>query len=170
MVYHAREDLRDIFVTEIDEIRIKNLYPLRPMRWRVSHLKRDGKDWTFTRKALPQGEGNKKNGEPFQWESADGIKAEHTKMIAILDEIADIKCSKYIYDAKPEEDNNPMYVIVVRDKNEHTLNVYPKKEDDYRAKSSDNPSQFYLYAWRIDKIRDKFREISGVNNGKKPDA
>ncbi len=167
-VYDAREDLRDIFVTEMDEIRDKGVISFKADEVESISFNGDGNDWTFTRKAQPQGEGNNKNGEPFQWESGDGIKAEHPKMVAILDEINDIKCAKYIYAEKPEGLDNPLYVIRVMDKTEHTLTVYAKKEDDYRAKSSDNTSPFYLYAWRIDNIKKKFEEISGVKAEKKP--
>ncbi|NLD39522.1 MAG: DUF4340 domain-containing protein [Desulfatiglans sp.] len=170
VVYHAREDLRDIFVPDVDEIRDKKVIAFNRDDVESVSFKGDGKDWVFTRKAQPQGEGNDKNGELFQWESEDGIKAEHAKMISILDEIASIKCFKYIYDEASEELDSPLYVVRVRDKTDHILTVYPKKEDDYRAQSSDNPSPFYLYAWRIDNIREKFEDIIGVNNEEKPDA
>jgi hypothetical protein len=169
-VYDAREDLRDIFVMETDEIRDKGVVSFKVDDVESVSFKGEGKDWTFTRKVKPQSEGGKKNGEEFQWEGNGGIKVEHAKMVAILDEIAGIKCSKYNYDEKSEGENSPIYVIMVRDKNEHTLTVYAKKEEDYRAKSSDNPSPFYLYAWRIDNIKKKLEEISGVIKEEKPGA
>lgn len=170
VVYHAREDLRDIFVTEVDEIRDKKVISFKANEVESISFSGDGKEWTFTRKAQPQGEGDNKNGEPFQWESGGNIKVEHAKMVPILDEINEIKCSKYIYDVKSEGLDSPLYVITVRDKTEHTLTVYAKKDEDYRAVSSDNTSPFYLYAWRIDNIREKFEEISGVTKEGKPDA
>jgi hypothetical protein len=170
VVYHAREDLRDIFVLEVDEIRDKGVISFKPDEVGSISFSGDGKEWTFTRKALSQGEGDTKGDETFQWESGDGKIAEQAKMVAILDEIANIKCSKYIYDEKPEAVDTPLYVIKVRDKAEHTLTVYPKKEDDYRVVSSDNGSPFYLYVWRIDNIKKKIEEISGVKEEKKPDA
>ncbi len=169
-VYHAREDLRDIFVTDVDEIRDKNVISFKADEVESISFSGDDREWTFTRKAQPQGEGDKKSGEPFQWESGDGVKALHTKMVSILDEINGIKCSRYVYDEKSEGPENPLYVIRVMDKTEHTLTVYAKKEDDYMAKSSDNGSPFYLYAWRINNIKKKFEEITGSNQKEKPGA
>jgi hypothetical protein len=166
-VYHAREDLRDIFVADMDEIRDKGIMSFKAEDVESISFTGDGKEWGFTRKTQPQ-EGEKKNGEPFQWEGKDGIKVGHTKMISILNEISDIKCSKYIYDDKSKGEESPLYVIRVKGKTEHTLTVYPKKEEDYRAESSDNPSPFYLYAWRIDNIKKKIEEISGVKAEEKP--
>jgi Domain of unknown function (DUF4340) len=170
VVYHAREDLRDIFVTDMDEIRDKNVIAFNADEVEHISFTGDGKDWAFTRKMPPQGDADNKNGQAYQWESSTGIKVEHAKMVAILDEIIGIKCSKYIYDEKFEGEDSPLYVITVRDKTEHTLTVYAKKEEDYRVVSSDNPSSFYLYAWRIDNIKKKFEEILGVTNEKKPGA
>jgi hypothetical protein len=168
LVYHAREDLRDIFVLDVDEIRDKGVIAFKADEVESISFAGDAKEWTFTRKTQPQEGGDKKKGEVYQWESTTGLKAEHGKIVAILDEINSIKCSKYVYDEKSEGEGSPLYVIRVTDKTEHTLTVYANKEEDYRAKSSDNPSSFYLYAWRIDNIKKKFEEISGVIKEEKP--
>ena len=168
-VYHAREELRDIFTTDLDNIRDKNVISFKIDEVEEVSFSGDDIKWTFTRKAVISDEDNKES-RAFQWEGEYEVKVEHTRMVAILDEIAGIKCPGYIYDINAEVLDNPAYVIRVRDKDEHTLTVYPKKEDDYRAVSSDNPSPFYLYAWRIDNIREKFQEISGVKEAEKPDV
>ena len=74
------------------------------------------------------------------------------------------------YDIKKDSLNNPEYIIKVKVKNEHVLTVYPKKEEDYTAVSSDNPTPFNLYAWRIDNIIKKFDEITGAGDEKEAES
>ena len=57
-----------------------------------------------------------------------------------------------------------------KDENEHILTVFPKKEDDYTAVSSDNPTPFNLYSWRIDNIIKKFDKMMGEEDKEKTES
>ena len=163
-VFHAKEDLRDIFSTDIDDIRDKTVLSFNVKEVENINLTRDGKELAFNRKEIPVG-GEESNNAGYQWESGDGKTIEAALMNSLLDDILKIKCSKYLYDIKDDQPGSPEYVIRVKDENEHVLTVYPKKEDDYTAVSSDNPTAFSLYSWRIDNIIKKFDEILGEGAG-----
>lgn len=166
-VYHARGDLRDVFSTDIDDIRDKTVLNFDSEEIKSVQLSRDGKSLVINKKAVSSGGEEDKNIE-YRWETDDGKIAETPLMISLIDDISKIKCAEYLYDQKEDEPVNPLYLIKLKGKNEHILTVYPKKEDDYTAVSSDNPSPFNLYSWRIDNIIEKFDEISkkgDVNEG-----
>ena len=163
-VYQAREDLRDIFSTDIDDIRDKTVLSFNSEEVENIYLKRDGKELAFNKKGMPSEEEEGKT--VTRWETGDGKNIDAALMNSLLSDILGIKCSEYIYDINNVELGDPLYVIRVRDKNEHTLTVYPKKEDDYRAVSSDNPTPFSLYSWRIDNIIEKFDKMLGEEDKK----
>jgi hypothetical protein len=100
------------------------------------------------------------------WETGDGKMVDNSLMNSLLKDILDIKCSKYIYNTEKEEPGSPAYVIKVRDKIDHVLTVFPEKEDIYNAESSDNPTPFSLYSWRIDNIIEKFDRMLGEEDKK----
>ena len=153
-VYHAREDLRDIFSTDIDDIRDKTVLSFNPDKVNSFYLLKDEKEFAFKKKTLPLEEENKTSS--VRWETAEGKIIDTSLINSLLDDLLKIKCSKYIYGTKESESNSPVYVIRVMDENEHVLTVFSKEEDDdYRALSSDNPTPFSLYAWRIDNIIEK---------------
>ena len=163
-VYHARENLRDIFSTDIDDIRDKTVLSFNIDKTDSVSLTRDGKELVFNKKAIPL-KGEEDKNKIVQWETGDGKVIDDALMKSVLDDILGIKCAKYLYDIKKAEMGSPVYVIRVRDEKEHVLTVFPKKEDDYTAESSDNPTVFSLYAWRIDNIIKKFDKMLG-NEGK----
>ncbi len=160
-VYQAKEDLREIFSTDIDNIRDKSVLSFNLDRIYSVDLSRDGKETVFTKKEVPSKGKENKDKTTYQWETGDGKIIDISLMNAVLDDILKIKCSKYFYDTKKEEPVKPAYVIRVKDEKEHVLTVFPKKDDAYRAESSDNPTPFSLYAWRIDNIIKKFDEMLG---------
>ncbi len=167
-VYHARDDLRDIFSTNIDDIRDKAVLSFDTDKVGFVQISKDGKEFNFNKKETSSGEEDK--GTAFQWEAGDGKIVDATLMDSLLDDMLKIKCSEYIYKAEEGETGNPVYVIRVNDGNEHVLTVFPKKEDDYRAESSDNPTPFSLYSWRIDNIIEKFDKMSGEKEMKEPES
>ena len=167
-VYQAKEDLREVFSTDIDNIRDKSVLSFNIDRIYSVDLSRDGKETVFTKKEVPSKGKENKDKTTYQWETGDGKVIDVTLMNADLDDILKIKCSKYFYDTKKEEQAKPAYVIKVKDEKEHVLTVFPKKDDAYRAESSDNPTPFSLYAWRIDNIIKKFDEMLGKEAKKGP--
>ena len=167
-VYHARDDLRDIFSTNIDDIRDKAVLSFDTDKVGFVQISKDGKEFDFNKKETSSGEEDKSTA--FQWEAGDGKIVDATLMNSLLDDMLKIKCSEYIYKAEEGETGNPVYVIRVNDGNEHVLTVFPKKEDDYRAESSDNPTPFSLYSWRIDNIIEKFDKMSGEKEMKEPES
>lgn len=168
-VYHAREDLRDIFSTDIDDVRDKTVLSPDIDKVDFIQLSKDGKKLTVSKKEVSfAGEENKNT--TGQWETDDGEVIEASTMSSLIDDLSKIKCSEYLYDIKEDEMGNQLYMIIVKDENEHVLTVYPKKEDDYTAVSSDNPTPFNLYSWRIDNIIEKFDKISGHGDEKAPES
>ena len=167
-VYYARDDLRDIFSTNIDDIRDKAVLSFDADKVGFVQISKDGKAFDFNKKETSSGEEDKSTA--FQWEAGDGKIVDATLMNSLLDDMLKIKCSEYIYKAEEGEPGNPVYVIRVNDGNEHVLTVFPKKEDDYRAESSDNPTPFSLYSWRIDNIIEKFDKMSGEKEMKEPES
>ncbi len=168
-VYHAREDLRDIFSTDIDDIRDKTVLAFNAEDIDSVYLSRDGNEFVLNKKVLAS-EGEENKGTASQWETNDGKMVDTSIMNSLLDDILKIKCSEYLYDIKGDDPGDPVYVIKVRGENEHVLTVYPKKEDDYTAVSSDNPTPFNLYAWRIDNIIEKFDKMSGEEDNKNTES
>ena len=168
-VFHAKEDLRDIFSTDIDDIRDKTVLSFDIDKIDTVQLSRDGNELAINKKEVPsEGEESKNTG--YQWETGDGKVVDASLINSLLDDILKIKCSKYLYEIKGDEQGSPEFLIKVKDKNEHVLSVYPKKEDDYTAVSSDNPTVFSLYSWRIDNIIEKFNKISGNGDEKETES
>ncbi|MBN2420179.1 MAG: DUF4340 domain-containing protein [Deltaproteobacteria bacterium] len=168
-VYHAREDLRDIFSTRIDDIRDKTVLSFKPDKVDAVYLTKDGKEFAFNKKTITP-EGEEVKDPTAQWEAEEGRIVDTALVNSLLDDLLGIKCSEYIYDRKKDELNNPVYIVRIKDENEHILTVLPKEEDDYRAMSSDNPTPFNLYSWRIDNIIKKFDEILGEEDKKGPET
>ncbi|MGD9159523.1 MAG: DUF4340 domain-containing protein [Desulfobacteraceae bacterium] len=167
-VYQAREDLRDIFSTDIDDIRDKTVLSFNVQEVENIYLTRDGKELAFNKKEMPsEGEEGK---TVIQWETGDGKKIEAALMHSLLDDILGIKCAEYIYDINEGQLGDPAYVIRIRDKNDHVLTVYPKLEEDFRAVSSDNPTPFSLYSWRIDNVIEKFDKMLGEGDKKEAES
>ena len=128
-VFHAREDLRDIFSTGIDDIRDKTVLSFNVDDVENIYLTGDGKELALTREVLPS-EGEENSNDAIQWKTGDGKVIDSSLMSSLMDDILKIKCSEYIYDLKREELGEPEYLISIKDKNEHVLTVYPKEEDD----------------------------------------
>lgn len=168
-VFHAKEDLRDIFSTNIDDIRDKTVLSFDNDMVDSVQITKDGKELAINKKEMPS-EGEETKDTTYQWATHDGETVEASLIGSLINDISQIKCSGYIYDTKEDEPGNPEYIIKVKDKNEHVLTVYPKKEDDYAAVSSDNPTPFKLYSWRIDNILKKFDEIFGKEDKKETEA
>lgn len=167
-VYCAKDDLRDIFSIDIDDIRDKTVLSFDIDKVNSVRVSKDGKEFEFNKNEVSSGEEDKNTA--FQWEAGDGKIVDASLMNSILDDMLKIKCSEYIYNAEDNEPGNPVYVIRVNNGNEHVLTVFPKKEDDYRAESSDNPTPFSLYSWRIDNIIEKFDKMSGEEEKKETES
>ena len=169
-VYHAKEDLRDIFSTDIDDIRDKTVLSFKVDEIDDVQLLKDGKESYFNRKKVPS-DGEENKNETYQWETGDGKMIDDASMNSLLDDLLKIKCSNYLYDIKKDELGDPEYVIKVTGKNTHLITVFPKKEeDDYTCSSSDNPSIFKLYSWRIDNIIEKFNKMLGIAEKNESDS
>ncbi len=157
-VFHARGDLRDIFTTDMNEIRDKTVISFESKDIGYIELIKDGKKLSLTRTGTEQIEGDTQ--PSYEWKNAEGKTVDNAAAAAILNDILEIKCSEYIYD-NSEVQGDPMYVIKVTDEKEHSIKIFTQKENEYSAVSSDNPTPFKLYAWRIDNIIEKFDGISG---------
>ncbi len=168
-VYQARENLRDIFKTGIDDIRDKNVLFFNGQETESIHLLKDGEEWAFIRSILPSDKGDSQS-TGYQWETGGGKLIDNSEISSVLDDILKIKCSGYIYEPDNRAPGDPVYVIRVKDKNEHILTIFPKKEDDYTGLSSDNPSPFKVYAWRIDNIIEKFDKMLAAGEKEASDS
>ena len=157
-VFHAKGDLRDIFTTDMSEIRDKKVVFFESEDINSVELIKEGKTLSLTRTILAQNEDEEK--PSYEWETGESKTVDNAVVASILNDMQEIKCSEYIYD-NSEAKGDPDYVIKVTGEKEHLIKIFSEEGNDYRAKSSDNPTPFKLYAWRIDNIIEMFDGISG---------
>lgn len=163
-VFSVKEDLRDIFILDIDKLRDKKVVSFDVDEVKGIHLVTMDKTFTAVRKE-DEGEkkvsGDTKPENKYIWQSSNEKELDGTEVAGILSEISTLRCLSYYYDMNKEDFKDPLYTITVNGKKDYRLRVYKKGEDesDYPVISSESPNPFKVSMWKIDNIIDDFKKL-----------
>jgi len=171
-VYSTKNDLREIFSLELDDIRDKTVISFDINEINNIHLVRKDKELTAIRKEVQEekkGAEDSKPGSKYIWQSSDGKELDGSVVIEILNEISTLRCLGYNYDKKKEDFKYPENTIRINGKKEYILSVFNKEGDDsdYPVISSESPNPFTISLWKIDNILDKFEKLHGEKEDEK---
>ena len=178
-VFHARDNFRDRFDSEIDDLRDKTVMKLKREGINEIQLRAAGETKVVSRKTpeVPEKAEVKEKGEQADkkekeaqpadapakepepgWQKADGTPMESDTMNSLLGALSELRCSSYIYDKKKQELGEPLYAFTIRGAEDATLSIFAKlNEDDseYPAASSQSDEPFLLSAWAVDNMLEK---------------
>ena len=76
--------------------------------------------------------------------------------------LSNLRCEKYIDDKKEEDFIDPIYTIVLKGTEDHTLNLFAKTEQEaknYPAVSSGNDYPFLLPQWQAENLMKKPEDL-----------
>lgn len=163
-VYNTRDDLRDIFTLDIDDLRDKKVISFDTDEINNIHLITGEKTFAAFRKEIqvekedPESENQETK---YIWQNHEGKELDETIITGILKEISTLRCLGYYYDKKIEDFKDPVHEIKLKGKKEYTLSVYSKGEEDsdYPVTSSESPNPFKISQWKIDNIIDEFGKL-----------
>lgn len=186
-VYHAQDNFRDRFDSEIDDLRDKTVMTLNKdavveIRLRASGEtavvskqtpeapdKTDSAEGKTAEKTEEKADDAPKETAPT-WQKADGTVMDTAKINSLLGALSDLRCSGYIYDKKKQDLADPLYTLVIKGAEEATLSIFAKRNEDdseYPATSSQNDDPFLLTAWAVDNMLEK---LDAKPEEKKPEA
>jgi hypothetical protein len=89
------------------------------------------------------------------WETADGKKADNTKLDRLLTTLSNLKCETFINDMKKQGFMDPIHTVQLKGVEEHTLSIFAKTQKDaknYPAVSSGNDYPFLLPERQVDNL------------------
>ncbi|MDP2644381.1 MAG: DUF4340 domain-containing protein [Desulfobacterales bacterium] len=165
-VYHARENLRNIFDQNPDNLRDKTVLSFNTAEIQELHLTRDNQSVVFTRTPAPEKALGEKT-PPAQdppgpagktapvWQGPGGSMADQARLNGLLAALSGLKCERFIDDRHKKDFAAPIYSLKLKGPKEHSLFIFPKAEKEstaYPAFSSDNDMPFLLPDWRADSI------------------
>jgi hypothetical protein len=163
-VYHARDNFRDRFDQTVDKLRDKTVLSFDQGDIQEILITEGEQVTSFLRTALPAevnvgAEGDEERppsseGEAV-WQTPDGKVGDENTLDRLLTALSNLRCEKYIDDAKKEDFSNPIRTIQLRGAQEYTLSLFPKTSEDaknYPAVTSENDYPFLLPDWQADNL------------------
>ena len=91
------------------------------------------------------------------WKTDKGKEAKENEINDILDTLANLTCSKFINDKTIADYKNPIYTIILKGAEEHSISIYKKIDDDnFPAVSSKRKYPFVIPKNQADKLMKKF--------------
>jgi len=175
-VYHARGDFRQNFDQTVGDLRDMTVLSYTQKDIREIKLTHDNKTASISRKKVPVTADEKKEKKPktskglktkMVWQDAEGNKVDKTKVNRLLSFFNQLKCEKYINDAKKEDFINPILAVTLKGEKGYSLSVFVKKDKDtktYPAISSENDYPFLLSDAQVNSIKSKIENIIEVKN------
>ena len=169
-VYHARGNFRAKFEQTVDNLRDKHVLSFDPLDIQEMRITKDTQELVFTRTQLPvdvspgqeaaeEADSSQQPGAPQMiWQTGDGRKGKQTELNRLVTTLSNLRCEKYIDDKKKEDFTDPIYTMVLRGAEDHTLNVFAKTDEeakDYPAVSSGNDYPFMLPQWQAENLMKK---------------
>lgn len=184
-VFHAQDSFRSHFDETVDSLRDKTVMSFDQNEIREIHLITEAQEMVFSKamekakiktetpeaesQPKEQPEQGEKSREQEVWVLPDGQRGKTEELKSILREMSNLRCSAFLEGKSRKEFNDPIYRILLKGNNDHTLKIFPQtKEDDdsYPAISSDTPYMFSLTAPQAERLMKKPEDVLEKNDGK----
>jgi len=152
-VYHARDDLRNKFNKDIDELRDKTVLSFSKQDIREMEITKDSNSLVLVLAEQVQAEEDGDKAKTI-WQTSEGKEVEESLPEDLLSSLFRLSCREYLYETGKEDLKNPLYTIRLKGMKEYTLSIFSGIDDDQacKATSSENDYAFILADWRVDKI------------------
>lgn len=165
-VYHARENFKYRFNQSVDDLRDKIVLSFNQAQINEIRITKDRESVLLVRREAPvevkidqkAGEDKKRaSSKPMEaiWQSADGKKADESKLKALLTALHKLECKQYINGRKKEDFLDPIFQVQLKGTLEYTLSIFGKTEKDSKdhpATSSENAYPFLLTDYHVKDI------------------
>jgi hypothetical protein len=152
-VYHARDNLRNKFKKDTDELRDKTVLSFSKQDIREMEITKDSNSLVLVLAEQVQTE---EDGDKTRiiWQTSEGKEVEESSPEDLLSSLFRLSCREYLYETGKEDLKNPLYTIRLEGVKEYTLSIFSGIDDDQacKATSSENDYAFILADWRVDKI------------------
>jgi hypothetical protein len=134
-VFHGKDNFSFRFRTRIEDLRDKTV--LAYNRRDIHEVQLTSGDQTVTFTRIPSKKEEPASGQPAPsetppagqpapnaWQSSDGRPADSAAVESLLGELANLRCDDFIEGGEKAAFSNPVYSIVLRDAQEHTLSIF----------------------------------------------
>ena len=160
LVYHARENFRNVFDLSGDDLRDKQVLAFDKGEIQEIRLTKNGRSLVCTRSAASPAAGQEPAvespppKEELVWQSPEGERCDEKKINSLLASLSNLHCEKYIKDMEKEELLDPLYRIELTGAQDYSLSIFAKADDEksYPAISSENNYPFLLPEGRAKSI------------------
>jgi hypothetical protein len=155
-VYHASGNFRSVFDQTVDTIRDKVVLKFDKAEITEIRVNKGEESKIFGRKQIPveiELDKDAAASRPLAtrtetlWETAEGQKADETKLDRLLTILSNLRCEKYVDDRKKEDFTEPIYTVEPKGIQEYSLSIFGRLNEDvkaYPAISSANDYPFLL--------------------------
>jgi hypothetical protein len=177
-VFHAGESFRSYFDETVDSLRNKLVMKFDPNEIREIQLIKGDQSLVFSKnlekvdiqaeKASPdtqtkqQPEQKKGASQEEVWLTQDSQKGKKEELKTILTDLSNLTCSEFLEGKARDDFDDPLYRIVLKGNQEHTLEIFNKIKDDddsYPAFSSENPYMFSLSSYQVERFMKKSDDV-----------
>jgi hypothetical protein len=152
-VYHARDNIRNRFNKDIDELRDKSVLSFSKQDIREMEITKDSDSLVLVLTEQVQTEEDDDKTKTI-WQTSEGKEVEESLPEDLLSSLFRLSCREYLYETGKEDLKNPLYTIRLKGVEEYILSIFSGIDDDEacKATSSENDYAFVLADWRVDKI------------------
>jgi hypothetical protein len=165
-VYEAKNNIRNIFDTTIDELRDKGVLSFETTEITKLSVTSGDKSIEFVKSAVPQpvtpGKQEDKAPQPPEiiWKTTDDKIAKTETIKRIFNTLSKLQCSGYIEGKTKSDFTDPVYTITVEGNETYSVAIFQKQDDkQYPAISSGSDYPFLLPEWKAEQIMKKPEEI-----------
>jgi hypothetical protein len=158
-VYEARNNIRTIFKTTIDELRDKSVLTFETSAITKISLVSEAKLLAFEKTVVPQpvmpGDQEEKiPGNPdIIWRTTKGKTAKAELLKQIFGTLSKLQCSGYIEGKTKSDFTEPVYSVSIEGNETYSLSIFQKQDDNtYPAISSGSDYPFLLKEWKAKQI------------------
>jgi hypothetical protein len=163
-VFHAQGNFRNTFEVTVDDLRDKTVLTLKPEEIQQIQVTKDNQSLSLTRTQPPvnvespdaeNGAAKESPAKEAAWQTADGRAADVSAINQLLQNLADLRCEKYIDDRKKDDFTSPLYNLQLKGAQEYSLSIFAKaaeKDDSYPAVSSASNYPFVLSSSQVDRL------------------
>lgn len=171
-VYHGRGNFRGTFDQTVDNLRDKQVLSFDPLDIHEMSITKDKEDLTLARAQRPvevspgqdgaEVEGAQQPGAQMIWQTEEGKRGNEKELNRMVTTLSNLRCETYVDDKNKEDFVAPIYTIVLKGAEEHTLNLFAKTDEEaknYPAVSSGNAYPFLLPQWQVENLMKKPEDL-----------
>jgi len=164
-VYEAKNNIRNIFDTTIDDIRDKSVLSFKPSYITKLSLTSGDDSLDFEKSSLPQpvtpGQENETPQAPeIIWKASNGKTAKAEAIKRIFKTLSNLQCSGYIEGKTKSDFTDPVCTIIIDGNETYSLSIFQNQDDEnYPAISSGSDFPFLLPKWKAEQIIKKPEEL-----------